>query len=198
VSVLAFSALLVVLVVLSSIAFGPELGQRGRAMLRRLRPRRRPESIHLPDPGVELRAERRAEQLLLEVVGTEAFETCRVLGFLSAFGPPGAGGEPEYGYLIYPHRPIVSFDARSGELLSEHCVTFTDPERGPDRGRLPAADDVLAKWMALRGDERGLISEANMHVPGRQLDPAQVRRDVARLSEWTARSGGQLQLDRDA
>jgi hypothetical protein len=196
VSILAFSVLMVVIVVLSSIAFGPELGQRGRTLLRRMRPRRRPEAIHLPDPGVELRAERRAEQLLDEVVGGDALETYRALGFLPALGPPGVDGAPEYGYLIYPHRPIVSFDVRSGELLSEHCVTFTDP--GPTGGRLPAADDVLAKWMALRGDERGLISEANMHVPGRQVDPGQARRDIARLSEWTARSGGSLQLHRDA
>jgi hypothetical protein len=33
-----------------------------------------------------------------------------------------------------------------------------------------------------------LINEANMHLPGRQLDPDHVRRDIARLSEWTARS----------
>ena len=38
--------------------------------------------------------------------------------------------------------------------------------------------------MALTGDERRLISTANMHLPGRQLDPAQVRRDLWRLSQW--------------
>jgi len=42
--------------------------------------------------------------------------------------------------------------------------------------------------MALRGDERGLIGAANMHLPGRQLDPDHVRRDLVRLSEWTGRS----------
>ncbi len=38
--------------------------------------------------------------------------------------------------------------------------------------------------MALTGDERRLISEANMHLPGRQVDPEQVSRDLWRLSEW--------------
>ena len=42
--------------------------------------------------------------------------------------------------------------------------------------------------MVLTGDERRLIETANMHLPGRQLDPDHVRRDIARLSEWTARS----------
>jgi len=43
---------------------------------------------------------------------------------------------------------------------------------------------VLAKWMALTGDERRLISTANMHLPGRQLDPQQVARDLWRLERW--------------
>jgi hypothetical protein len=43
---------------------------------------------------------------------------------------------------------------------------------------------VLAKWMALRADERRLIGEANMHLPGRQVDPERVRRDLDRLARW--------------
>ena len=38
--------------------------------------------------------------------------------------------------------------------------------------------------MALTGDERRLIATANMHLPGRQLDPARVKRDLWRLSQW--------------
>jgi len=41
--------------------------------------------------------------------------------------------------------------------------------------------------MSLRAGERELISAANMHVPGRQLDPEQVARDLIRLREWRAR-----------
>jgi hypothetical protein len=41
--------------------------------------------------------------------------------------------------------------------------------------------------MALTGDERRLISTANMHLPGRQLDPDQVIRDLWRLSQWERR-----------
>jgi hypothetical protein len=38
--------------------------------------------------------------------------------------------------------------------------------------------------MALTGDERRLIATANMHLPGRQVDPAQVKRDLWRLTQW--------------
>ena len=38
--------------------------------------------------------------------------------------------------------------------------------------------------MALTADERRLVGEANMHLPGRQVDPDRVRRDLARLSRW--------------
>jgi hypothetical protein len=43
---------------------------------------------------------------------------------------------------------------------------------------------VLAKWMALTADERRLIEEANMHLPGRQIDPDRIRRDLVRLARW--------------
>jgi hypothetical protein len=38
--------------------------------------------------------------------------------------------------------------------------------------------------MALTGDEHGLIRRANLHQPGRQVDPKVARRDLWRLSEW--------------
>ena len=53
--------------------------------------------------------------------------------------------------------------------------------------RLPDSAEVLAKWMALTGDEHGLLADANMHLPGRQLDPGRVRRDLWRLAEWQRR-----------
>jgi hypothetical protein len=63
-------------------------------------------------------------------------------------------------------------------------VEFPDDTRPYGSALLPDSDDVLAKWMALTGDERRLISTANMHLPGRQLDPSQVARDLWRLSQW--------------
>jgi hypothetical protein len=42
---------------------------------------------------------------------------------------------------------------------------------------------VLAKWMTLRGIEDDLISEANLNLPGHQVDPDHARRDIARLRE---------------
>ena len=75
----------------------------------------------------------------------------------------------------------------SGQLLSEYCVEFPDMTGSGGRHRLPASDDVLAKWMALTSDEDRVIRRANMHLVGRQLDPARVRRDLWRLAEWERR-----------
>ena len=133
----------------------------------------------------ERAAEERAEDLLGSVVGPDALAAYRVLGFLHSFGSTEEDGLPGYGYLIYPHRPIVSFDTRSGEPLNELCVRFPDRTEEGAPERLPDADDVLAKWMALRGDELGLLAEANIDRPGTQIDPAQARRDILRLQEWT-------------
>jgi hypothetical protein len=134
---------------------------------------------YVRDPARERRAEERARRLLRSTAGAEAFETYERFGFLSF-----EDREHGYGYLIYPQRPIVGYDARSCELLSEYCVRFrdgSDPEAGE---RLPDADDVLAKWLALRMDERGTLGAANVHPLGRQLDPAMVRRDLSALLAW--------------
>ena len=127
------------------------------------------------DPGRERRAERRARELLRSVVGAEAFGVYERLGFMAV-------ERGEYGYLIYPHRPIVSYVLESGELLSEYCVRFPDLTERDPAALLPDADDVLAKWMALQGDEQGLLADANLHLPGRQHDPGHLRRDLARLA----------------
>jgi hypothetical protein len=144
------------------------------------------------DPVRYARAERRARELLRATAGEEVYEMYARFGFLrviprSVQAAPGAAGEePAYGYLVYPQRPIVAYDTETGELLSEYCVRFPD-ESDPEAGRwLPDADDVLAKWMALRADEHRLISAANMHLPGRQLDPGMVRRDLRAANEWAS------------
>jgi hypothetical protein len=107
-------------------------------------------------------------------------------------GAAGAGsGCPPYAYLIYPHRPIVAYLPQTGTLLNEYCVAFPDHSRPYGSARLPDSDDVLAKWMALTADERRLVGEANMHLPGRQVDPDRVRRDLVRLAGWEReRAGG--------
>ena len=89
---------------------------------------------------------------------------------------------------IYPHKPIVAYLPQTGRLLNEYCVEFPDETRPYGSARLPDSDDVLAKWMALTGDERRLIASANMHLPGRQVDPKQVRRDLWRLQPVGARA----------
>ena len=94
-----------------------------------------------------------------------------------------------YAYLVYPHKPIVAYVPATGQLLSEYCVEFPDLTGDGGHARLPASDDVLAKWMALTSDEARVIRRANMHLVGRQLDPARVRRDLWRLAEWERRRG---------
>jgi hypothetical protein len=160
------------------------------------------------DPGRERRAEQRARQLLKSCVNEEEWAMYRDLGFIRVWGAMAqaprrgrrrASGAPmdgdaglerdpragaPYAYLVYPHRPIVAFLPQTRELLNEYCVEFPDETRPYGSARLPDSDDVLAKWMALTGDERHLIATANMHLPGRQVDPKQVRRDLWRLSQW--------------
>ena len=146
------------------------------------------------DPGRERRAEQRARELLRSCVDEDDWAMYRDLGFLRVWGGLAEGPErgaardglegAPYAYLVYPHKPIVCYLPQTGRLLNEYCVEFPDETRPYGSARLPDSDDVLAKWMALTGDERRLIQTANMHLPGRQVDPRQVRRDLWRLSQW--------------
>jgi len=144
------------------------------------------------DPGRERRAEQRARALLRSCVEERDWAMYRDLGFLRVRGTlaePGSAEEPAYAYLIYPHKPIVAYLPATGELLNEYCVAFPDHSKPYGSTKLPHSDDVLAKWMALTADERRLIGEANMHLPGRQIDPDRVRRDLVRLSRWERKQG---------
>jgi hypothetical protein len=164
----------------------------------------------LGDPGRERRAEQRARELLRSCVNDEEWAMYRDLGFIRVHGKlaarrpllpdvvsageqpeqPAVEQRPQYAYLIYPHKPIVAFVPQTRRLLREYCVEFPDLTGAISQTRLPDSDDVLAKWMALTGDERRLIRNANMHLPGRQVDPGRVRRDLWRLSEWERQRRG--------
>jgi len=154
------------------------------------------------DPGRERRAEQRARALLQSCILEEDWAMYRELGFLRVHGGLGAaegvdgGGGADYAYLIYPHKPIVAYVPRTGELLNEYCVAFPDHSRPYGSARLPQSDDVLAKWMALTADERRLIGEANMHLPGRQIEPERIRRDIARLARWEHERAARADLPR--
>jgi hypothetical protein len=144
------------------------------------------------DPGRERRAEQRARELLKSCVNDEEWEMYRDLGLIRVWGgvdsaPARADGDLKgvpYAYLIYPHKPIVAYLPQTGRLLNEYCVEFPDESKPYGSARLPDSDDVLAKWMALKGDERRLINSANMHLPGRQVDPRLIQRDIWRLGRW--------------
>jgi hypothetical protein len=133
------------------------------------------------DPGRELRAEQRARELLRSCVGEEEWTMYSELGFLRV---SGTAERRPYAYLVYPHKPILSYDPHTDMVLGEHCVEFPDRTRPYGSSRLPDADDVLAKWMALTADERSLIERSNMHLPGRQIDIARAQRDLVRLACW--------------
>jgi hypothetical protein len=160
----------------------------------RRRARRRMTPVMPYDPGRDRRAEQRARTLLRSCVNEEEWAMYRELGFIRVWGtqadgpvdtdPAAQTGGAAYAYLIYPHKAIVAYLAQTHRLLNEYCVAFPDETRPYGSARLPDSDDVLAKWMALTGDEERLISTANMHLPGRQLDPARVKRDLWRLSQW--------------
>jgi hypothetical protein len=157
--------------------------------------------LELYDPGRERRAEQRARELLRSCVNEEEWGMYRDLGFIRVSGRHARrevdrerGARPAYAYLVYPHKPIVAYVPESGQLLSEYCVEFPDLTGSGGRHRLPASDDVLAKWMALTSDEDRVIRRANMHLVGRQLDPARVRRDLWRLAEWERRRGQRQQV----
>lgn len=184
---LALAATAIVVLALLWDMLAPRLGE----ALARRRARRRLEPVDGFDPGRERRAEARARQLLRSCVNDEEWAMYRDLGFVRVWGgqmerPGGhdaAAGTP-YAYLIYPHKPILAYLPQTGRLLNEYCVAFPDETRPYGSERLPDSDDVLAKWMALTGDERRLIETANLHLPGRQLDSRVVKRDLWRLRQW--------------
>jgi hypothetical protein len=184
---LAISASIVVVVVLLWEVGWPLVAER----IARWRARRARIEVDGYDPGRERRAEQRARTLLRSCVNEEEWAMYRDLGFIRVWGALAEGplrdrdgGGAAYAYLVYPHKPIVAYMPQTRRLLSEYCVTFPDETRPYGSARLPDSDDVLAKWMALTGDERRLIASANMHLPGRQVDPKQVKRDLWRLGQW--------------
>lgn len=184
---LALTATALVVVALLWEVVAPRLGE----TLSRHRARRKLVPTPDYDPGRERRAEARARQLLKSCVNDEEWAMYRDLGFIRVWGMqaerPGehaaTAGTP-YAYLVYPHKPVLAYLPQTGRLLNEYCVAFPDETRPYGSARLPDSDDVLAKWMALTGDERRLIETANLHLPGRQLDPRQVKRDLWRLHQW--------------
>jgi hypothetical protein len=189
----AFAAAAVVLLALVADLTSPRLRLwRGRRQRRRAADT---EGAVVQDPGRERRAEQRARELLRSCVNEEEWAMYRDLGFIRVWAstlgqsrrsaaPRARPSGPDGAYLLYPHLPIIAYQPKTRRLVGEYCVTFEDQSRPYGSGRLPDADDVLAKWMALRGDEDEVVSIANMHLPGRQVPVEQVHRDLRRLAQW--------------
>jgi hypothetical protein len=178
------TAALVLIALLWVIAL-PSLQVGGASALRALSARMRhpfePALADGYDPGRELRAEQRARALLRSCVNEEEWAMYSELGFLRVWGSSEISASA---YLIYPHKPILAYAPRTGSILGEYCVEFPDRTRPYGSTRLPDSDDVLAKWIALKADERSLMEQANMHLPGRQIRVAKAGRDLVRLACW--------------
>jgi hypothetical protein len=158
----------------------------------------RPEAEPGADPATASDSGVDADDTATADGATASAGTGRSTGGSSAPGPANRGNrsrrnrlsrrgdvrDEPYAYLVYPHKPILAYVPQTGRLLNEFCVEFPDQTRPYGSARLPDSDDVLAKWMALTGDEQRLIGSANMHLPGRQVDPRHVKRDLWRLRQW--------------
>ena len=190
----AFVVLALIALALGAVVLSDELREL-YARRRHARPARRPEGR--VDPGIERRAELKARSLLRSIVNPEEWEMYRDLGFIRVIGqgpelqdrrpardPDASLAAAGFSFLIYPHKPIVAYLPGSNSLLSEYCVEFPDRSERLYGPKLPDSDDVLAKWMMIKADEERLLRGANMHLPGRQVDPQRVRRDLWRLAEW--------------
>ena len=121
------------------------------------------------DPGRERRAEQRARELLRSCVNEEEWAMYRDLGFIRVWAADGASdatARRAYAYLSTPTSRSSPSCRRRGELLNEYCVEFPDETRPYGSARLPDSDDVLAKWMALTGDERAPDPRGE-HAPAR-------------------------------
>ncbi len=141
-------------------------------------------------------AERRSLELLRSVVNPDEWQMFQDLGFICVAGRlrarrGGAAAGPRHRYLIYPHLPLVALLPHSMAPVREYCVQFPDRSAVAGSPRLPAGDDVLAKWMTLRADEERLLSYANVAGPGCQVPLGRIERDLGRLERWSARRAAQ-------
>ncbi len=125
----------------------------------------------------ERAAEERAEDLLGSVVGEDALAAYRALGFLHAFGGAEEDGLPGYGYLIYPHRPIVSFDSRSGRAAERALRPLSRPDRG-GRARAAARRRRRARQVDGAPRRRARPARRGQHRPSRR--PGRPRAGAAR------------------
>ena len=182
----------------SSRCCGTSAARRSEA-LERHRARRRADPRRGYDPGRERRAEQRARQLLRVVRergGVGDVPRPRLHPRVGRHGPgPRAGARGATRAAARPTPTWSTPTSRSSPTCRRRasCSTSTASSSRTRRGpygsaRLPDSDDVLAKWMALTGDEQRLIAAANLHLPGRQVDPKQVRRDLWRLEPVGARA----------
>ncbi|WP_320669980.1 hypothetical protein [Patulibacter defluvii] len=182
-AIVAAVAFVLLPLMLTAEAWGPALARRVAALRTWI------------ERGRTGRAERRrseatAQELLRTCLDDENWAMYRDLGFVRVWGRSGRAPAPSgrrpppgvaYAYLLYPHGPYVVFLPQTTTLLGECRVQLagvdpTDP--------LTPSDDVLAHWMALTGDEHGVIASARIATPGTELARRRVRRDLWRLREW--------------
>ncbi len=144
----------------------------------------------LADRQARREAERQARELLRTCLSSDDWEMYRDLGFVRVWGSQGRAPAPSgrrppagvaYAYLLYPHQPYVVYLPQTTTLLGECRVQLGD--LGATETLSPS-DDVLAHWMALTGDEHGVIAAGRITTPGHETSRRRVRRDLWRLREW--------------
>ncbi len=152
------------------------------------RPRRPARDAVLELPALRM-AERRAMDLLRSVVNPEEWAMFSDLGFICVEGGgTESRGGPRHRYLIYPHSPVVALLPGSLTPVREYCILF--PELDDQVAALPAGDDMVAKWMTLRGDEDRVLTFANVSSAGCEIPLHRVERDLDRLRRWESGRGG--------
>ena len=84
---------------------------------------------------------------------------------------PGGGDTASgYGYLLYPHRPLVAYDTATGELLCEYCVALSDRDE-PASGS-PTPTTCSPSGSPLHGGERELIARRTCTARAASSTPA--------------------------
>ena len=149
-------------------------------------------SAHGYDPGRERRAEQRARELLQVLRQRGGVGDVPRPRLPPRLGRPGRGPEaPRATWGASPTPTSSTPTSRSWPTCRRpaSCSTSTASSSRTRRGRTarrgcPTPTTCSPSGWRSRATSARLITEANMHLPGRQVDPRQVQRDLWRLGQW--------------
>ena len=140
------------------------------------------------DPGRERRAEQRAKELLKSCVNEEEWEMYRDLGLIRVWGAENLDKELRgvpYAYLDLPaqaDRGLPAADRPPAQRVLRRVPGRVQAVRQLAAARTPTTSSPSG-WRS-RATNAASSPRANMHLPGRQVDPKQIQRDIWRLGRW--------------